>query len=474
MQTKFELYQKVTSLARLGVWERNLSTGEVYWNDVVKDIYEIDESFNPEFETIIGLYLKQDQISELIDQATASGNTEDGNFQVITVRGNLKWVKLKVKADLQPDDTKLLYGTIEDITEQVNLRTILAEKEEQFRHAFDYAPIGMALVSPQGEWIRVNKTLCNMLGYNHTEFIKRTFQDITHPDDLDIDLQQMYQLLDNNVTGYNMDKRYYHKNGSTIWASLNVTLVRDQQQKPLYFVSQIIDISERIRQIDVISAQNSRLLNFAHIVSHNLRSHTGNIQMLSELIREETNTEEKDELIGMMAVSATNLQETLVHLNEVVDVQVGGNQKLKYLNLLDEINKTVGTLSGSLKIAGASLSVNADPNLEIYCDQAYLESILLNLLTNSIKYRNPICPLEINIEVQKTPDTVILQIQDNGLGIDLGLHGDKIFGMYKTFHGNADAHGIGLFLVKNQVEAMGGNVSVESIPGDGTIFKIEL
>jgi len=123
--------------------------------------------------------------------------------------------------------------------------------------------------------------------------------------------------------------------------------------------------------------------------------------------------------------------------------------------------------------AGAKVSIVVDKTIEIEYDQAYLESILLNLLTNSIKYRNQQNPLVINITAKDYKDEIILEIQDNGMGIDLDLHGQKLFGMYKTFHGNGDARGIGLFLVKNQIEAMGGNISVESSPGVGTTFKIE-
>jgi PAS domain S-box-containing protein len=473
MQTKLELYQKVTPLAHLGIWERNLCTGEIYWNEVVRDIFEVDQHFIPTLELLTGFYLDQASIIDLIQKAIESGDPESGEFQILSAKDKHKWVKVRIRAGFESGECQILYGTIEDITDQIKLVTRLAEREEQFHHAFEYAPIGMALVSPGGEWIRVNKMLCRILGYEKQEFLKQTFQDITHPDDLDIDLKQMYQLLGNKINAYNMDKRYYHKDGSIIWVSLNVTLVRDQQGDPSYFVSQIIDITERIKALEVISAQNNRLLNFAHIVSHNLRSHTANIQMLSDMVVGETDPNEKDELVNMLAISASNLQETLTHLNEVVDVHTGGRQKISCLNLNKEINKTVDTLSASLKQAGASLSINVDPKIEIQFDQAYLESVLLNLLTNGIKYRNPDKPLEINIQACEVCNKVVLKIQDNGLGIDLTLHGNNLFGMYKTFHGNKDARGIGLFLVKNHVESMGGSISVESCPKEGTTFKIE-
>ena len=480
MQTKLELYQKVIPVANLGIWEVNLVKGEIYWNAVVRDIHEVGPDFSPNLEKAIEFYDDTDAIRGLIDEAIKTGNPEIVELKLTTAKGNVKWVKVRIKADFEDGKCTVMYGSIEDITTRVNLVSKLAEQEEQFHQAFDYAPIGMALVSTKGEWIRVNKMLCQILGYSEQILLKQTFQDITHPDDLDIDLQQMYQLLDGKITAYQMDKRYFHIDGSIIWVSLNVTLARDQQGKPLYFVSQIKDITdhkrmemERSRAMEIISAQNSRLLNFAHIVSHNLRSHAGNIQMLTEMILSEEDTAEKDSLIGMLGINAVNLQDTLVHLNEVVDVHASGKQRLKILNLAKEIEKTTGVLSGSLKAAAAKLSIEVSPEIEFEFDPAYLESILLNLLTNAIKYRNPEKLLEININANKLKDQIILRFKDNGMGIDMVQNGNKLFGMYKTFHGNDDARGIGLFLVKNQVEAMGGNITAESIPGDGTTFIIE-
>ncbi|HEY0245463.1 MAG TPA: PAS domain S-box protein [Mucilaginibacter sp.] len=480
MQTKLDLYHKVIPLAHLGIWERNLKTGEVYWNKVVKEIYEVDSDFNPTQEKSIEFYVDQDAIRLLIDQAIKTTHTESAQFQVRTKKGNLKWIKVRVKAGFEDGKCSVIYGTIKEITKRVNLVNALAEREVQFHHAFEYAPIGIALVSPVGEWIRVNKMLCQLLGREEQDLLKQTFQDITHPDDLNIDLEQMHQLLDNQIISYQMDKRYFHSNGSIIWVSLSVTLVRDQQNKPLYFVSQIRDITEwknmeqeQIKAMEIISNQNSRLLNFAHIVSHNLRSHTGNIQMLTDMILKEEDPAEKDNLISMLGINAINLQETLGHLNEVVDVQTNSKLNLKRLNLAKEINRTAGILSGSLKHVSAGLSIQVDSKIYIDYDRAYLESILLNLLTNCIKYRNHKKPLSINIRASDVNQQVILEIEDNGIGIDLQQHGNKLFGMYKTFHGNEDARGIGLFLVKNHVEAMGGNITVESSPEKGTTFRIE-
>lgn len=114
-----------------------------------------------------------------------------------------------------------------------------------FIHAFDYAAIGKALVSVDGKIMKVNHSLCDCLGYQEQDLLNRTFQEITHPDDLDIDLSQMDLLLEGKINSFQMEKRYMHKNHHEIWALLSVTLVRNEQNQPLYFVSQIQDITDR-------------------------------------------------------------------------------------------------------------------------------------------------------------------------------------------------------------------------------------
>ena len=121
----------------------------------------------------------------------------------------------------------------------------LRESEEKFRSAFDYAAIGMALISPTGKFIKVNSSLCQLLGYQAAELLPKGFQDITHAEDLDADLEFTRQMLADEIKTYQMEKRYIHSLGHLVWVQLSVSLVRDEIENPLYFISQIQDISDR-------------------------------------------------------------------------------------------------------------------------------------------------------------------------------------------------------------------------------------
>lgn len=121
----------------------------------------------------------------------------------------------------------------------------LSKDEKLFFNIFQYAAIGMALVSPDGKWLMVNKALCDLIGYSEEELLKLTFQDITHPDDLDEDLHYVKKMLSGDLETYQMEKRYFHKDGSTIYILLSVSLIRDEKASPMFFISQIQDITER-------------------------------------------------------------------------------------------------------------------------------------------------------------------------------------------------------------------------------------
>jgi diguanylate cyclase (GGDEF)-like protein/PAS domain S-box-containing protein len=139
----------------------------------------------------------------------------------------------------------------------------LRESEERFRTAFDSAAIGMALVGLDGRWLQVNSALCLMVGYSETELLERTFQQITHPDDLGADLERLGQLVAGDIVSYDREKRYFHQNGSIVWAMLTIALVRDALGKPRYFIAQVQDISARKAAEEILRRQ-ATLLDLAH------------------------------------------------------------------------------------------------------------------------------------------------------------------------------------------------------------------
>jgi len=249
--------------------------------------------------------------------------------------------------------------------------------------------------------------------------------------------------------------------GSLLWNGfvIDITAKKEEEEK-----------SKRV--FKTLKAQNERLLNFAHIATHNLRSHANNLSILLELAEEEKDPEEKKEIMQHVKRVSEGLSNTMVHLNEIVTVQTDTNQELETVNLYEYIEKATFVLKGTIHQKKAVIHNNVSKDIFIEYNQVYLESILLNLMSNALKYSHSERHPEIIIDAFYEHNQIVLQISDNGIGIDLNTYGAYLFGMYKTFHRNEDAVGIGLFLTKSQIEIMGGDIKVESTVDVGTSFKV--
>jgi len=174
-----------------------------------------------------------------------------------TPEGAHIWLRTsKVPLRSGVDETIGLLGVYEDITDYKQVELSLLESEERFRKAFQHSAIGMALVGLDGHWLKVNHSLCQIVGYSEQELLSKTFQDLTHLDDLQSDLEFLAQLLAGEIDHYQMEKRYFHKDGHVVWIRLSVSLIWDTQNNPIHFVAQIEDISE-----DKLAAEKIRKLN---------------------------------------------------------------------------------------------------------------------------------------------------------------------------------------------------------------------
>eukprot|EP01089_Gocevia_fonbrunei_P023011 TRINITY_DN9526_c0_g2_i1.p1 TRINITY_DN9526_c0_g2~~TRINITY_DN9526_c0_g2_i1.p1 ORF type:complete len:291 (+),score=36.30 TRINITY_DN9526_c0_g2_i1:25-897(+) len=270
--------------------------------------------------------------------------------------------------------------------------------------------------------------------------------------------------------GFKTEKRCRHKDGSYIWIYEAVASVKNDKGELMHFVAQIQDISDKKQMTENLTEHNNRLTNFAHIVSHNLRSHTSNISMLLDLAVQDDPKVLENEYYRNVKVVSDNMNETIRQLSEIVEINSQVSSTLTSQNLLKRVHKAMKTVDPVVRKNKATILAEVDANINVLAVHAYLESIILNLITNAIKYRSPERLPELKITSGTKGEYAFLSFEDNGLGIDLDRHGSKLFGMYKTFHSHPEARGIGLFISKNQIEAMGGKIEVESELNKGTKF----
>jgi len=267
-------------------------------------------------------------------------------------------------------------------------------------------------------------------------------------------------------------------NESMIFLEISPSLIKDKKDNAIGKIITIKNISQKVeanvqakKLMDNTSEQNKRLSNFTYIVSHNIRSNVANLDGLLSII-DLDNKKETVEHLELVKESVEKLEHTIQNLNEIINIQNNISLPMTEIEIKPMVEEIAMSVNNLLKEADIDLIINIDTKETLFTNPAYFESIILNLITNGIKYRNKDLKPFIKISYKKLNNQITFVVEDNGLGMDLEKVGDKLFGMYKTFHNNSDAKGIGLFITKSQIEALNGKVEVESEINKGTKFKI--
>lgn len=362
-----------------------------------------------------------------------------------------------------------------------NLQDVIFENKK-LRYALKATSIGVWTYNADTNTVNFSNESKRIIGeLENVEFGKnpQDWNNRVHPDDKEKYFQDFRDHLEGKVRVYENEHRILCKNGSYKWILDRGKIVeRYDNNQPKRIIGTHVDItnykkneSAISKSLDVMTLQNNKLKNFAHIVTHNLKSHSANFENLMEFYDEaETNTE-KEELIIHLKTVSTSLKNTIKNLNDIVTVQTK-SVVVTQLNLKQVITDVCKLLEVEINTHKATLINNVDPKLWINYNKAYAESIVQNLLSNALKYRHPDRTPIIEVNSQIKDNNLVLTVKDNGLGIDLDKFGDSIFGLYRTFHNNDNAEGVGLYLTKNQIEHFGGKITVDSVVNVGTTFTI--
>ncbi|MGY0391873.1 PAS domain S-box protein [Bizionia sp. KMM 8389] len=471
------LLESVNEAAQIGIWEYDLNKDEVYWSDTIKKLMGVPPNYEPNLDDAISIFKEgkdRTKISNLVSNAITKGINYDVNLQVNTKHKGVKWARTIGISEYKNGKCQKLYGFFQDIDAIKKAELQIKLKEEQFRTTFKHSKTGMAIISSNGKIQMANPSLCSMLKYSETELKEMSIYNITFDKDLAFTSEFLESLTSGKIDGKNFDKRYITKNGSIIWANATVAAVKNDKGEFTHVVAQLIDVTENKLLNESLKEHNKRLVDFSHIVSHNLRSHTSNINMLLDIGKDKNPDLIDNEIFQHMETAANNMSETVNYLSEIVEINTKLDEKLIAVNLQPYVLKAIENFKSSLKDINCIPTISVDENLKVLVIPEYLENSILNIINNAIKYRNPNKAAIINITSDTLEKYVSLSITDNGYGIDLEKHGDKLFGMYKTFHEHKDAKGIGLFICKNQIEAIGGKIEVKSDVNKGSTFTIYL
>ncbi|MBA4276152.1 MAG: hypothetical protein C0430_05255 [Flavobacterium sp.] len=408
-------------------------------------------------------------------------NEYSSEKRCITKSGKIIWVNLNFSPLWENYEKPTAFiAFIKDITEKKEAEELIAKSQSRFKSLIDTIDgVVWEYNIETSTSTFISKKVENILGYTVEDYMNNpTFwEDHIYPEDREFALG-ISTIVNKKHINHDYEYRMVTKNGKIVWIRDIVNFVYENG-KPVISRGIMIDITamkeaekDLNNSFHLVSEQNKRLLNFSYIVSHNLRSHTSNIESIIALIESADSEDDRKEMMKLLKSVSNSLDETMHHLNEVVNINTNMSLVIEPLNLSQYLNKAMDVLSEQIKLHEASFIINVPDDGIVNCNSAYLESILYNLISNAIRYRHPQRKPIITINLHKKRDKNVIEISDNGMGIDLARHGDKIFGMYKTFSNNSDARGIGLFITKNQIDAMGGTITVDSKPNEGTTFKI--
>src|SRR5690606_12306178 len=246
------------------------------------------------------------------------------------------------------------------------------------------------------------------------------------------------------------------------WISIQRDITEEKKQE-----------KEKEQLIRELTQNNKDLKQFSYITSHNLRAPLSNLTGLLNLIEDiPIDNPELKEILDGFSRSTFLLNETINDLVKVVIIKDNPSIQKEEVNIRDDFENVFNQLSLLISLHKPIIKIELDKASVLKINKSYLESILLNLLTNAIKYRAAERKLRISVNSKKVDGSVVIIFRDNGIGIDLERNRDKIFGLYQRFHNYSDSKGLGLYLVKSQVESMGGTISVESTVDKGTTFTL--
>jgi PAS domain S-box-containing protein len=377
-------------------------------------------------------------------------------------------------------NSTILSNSIKYSIERSKFMQHLQRSEEQYKSLFNNNPLPLiAFDYRTHKLLMVNQAAVQCYGYHEDEFLKMTISELEsgkglngqkqkYANNEDIDLQ--HQTKDGNVIDVEMRIHTIQMNGT----NAGLAVIHDVTERNKAREEQRRIEAEKEMLIEELTQHNSDLKQFSYIASHNLRAPLANLLAIIQLLDIDSIPDPNTALLLKNFEECTNqLNETVNDLLQVLVIKNNVDSQKELLDIRKIFERVLSSVQNAIEQNDATVNADFDHAYNVEFNRSYLESILLNLLTNAIKYRSPKRPLEINVRTEKNDDRVTLYFSDNGLGIDLQRYKDRIFGLYQTFHQHSDSKGLGLYIVNSQIRVMGGEIDVESEVDKGTTFIIK-
>jgi PAS domain S-box-containing protein len=388
--------------------------------------------------------------------------TKDGGYRI------LRW-----SGRMGPEGRA--YTVARDITERREQQALVHESEERFRLAMAHAAIGMAIVGLDGRWVEVNDALCSMLGRSREELTALTFQDLTHPDDLDMDLEQAEALAAGDIDHYHLEKRYLRPDGTVVWGLLAGSAVRDETGAPIYFLAQVQDVTPRkeaqtkLREtVTALRHSNEMLTEFAAVAAHELKSPLVAAVSLLELLRMRTGGHLSSQDRELLDRAHARLRQLAAQVDGLLRIAAVSGMPIELAD--QDVCAALRTVIDELGELGHGLDVTAEPCLPVRADPSALALLLRNLLKNAADHGAS--HLRVHAERAAEGSMVSLCVDDDGPGIPPAQR-ERALELFGAGVASAGV-GVGLATCQRIVERHGGSLELDDAPEGGLRVRLTL
>ncbi len=465
--------------ANIGVFDVDLKSGTSIVSDTWRLMlgFEPDEDINPQNEWMARVHPEDLPMVQTADEACFEGRAQHSKSEYRIRRKDGVWRWLRSEAAVTERDENgvamRLVGTQTDITDLKEAQAELEASKKRLRSAIENAPIGMALLDLDGRWLKVNDALCKFLGYTQAELLKLDFQTITHPEDLEVDLELVGKLLSREIETYQLEKRYVHKDGHALWGLLSVSIAKDSDGSLAYFISQVQDISHR-KEMDRLKNE------FISTVSHELRTPLTSIRGSLGLVTGAMAAGIPEGVMRLLSIANKNSERLILLINDILDLEKLSADSVHFefrkMALCEEVQQAVDANRGYADQFGVSFKVQApEAPLLVDIDAARFQQVLSNLLSNAVKFSPH--GGQVLVEVGHDEKNVRVAVSDKGSGVPSDFR-SRIFTPFSQADGSAKrtkpGTGLGLHISKQMIERMGGTIDYTSVEGVGSTFWVEL
>jgi PAS domain S-box-containing protein len=482
---RYDLVAKATSDT---IWDWNIENNNFIWNKGIQEIFghqekDIVENLDWWFEKIhpqdslkisVKIYAAIDDLNSDKWYDEYRFRCADGSYKYVINRGFF----------IRDSENKAIrmIGAIQDVTKQ--------KTEEQRLRLFEtvITKTNEAVIlseltedSENNSILFVNPVFNEITGYYSSDVIGNPISSFLKLESNDKAYGELNLALKKKENAQFQIKNR-KKNGDKYWINLSITPITDKDDQQTHWIFILRDITvekqkeeEREKLIIELTQNNKDLKQFSYITAHNLKAPLSNLTSLLSLLEDiHIDDKELQDILDGFSKSTELLNDTINDLSKIIVIKDNTAVDKELITISATVDNIIKQLGFLLLEKKPKIILNYDKDVVVYGNKLYFESIVINLMTNALKYNNPKNTLEIEIDSYNDEKFTYLMIKDNGLGIDLEKYKDKIFGLYQRFHNYPDSKGLGLYLVKSQVISLGGDIQVKSEVGVGTTFTVIL